>query len=455
MSETVPDFTISALGAPSVPSPLGFSHEFGDLVANYTSDEERVLFTITGFPDDLAKPVPASGMLEAAGPRERLFFDPAGVHAGIITCGGLCPGLNDVIRAIVLCLVERYGVPRVTGIRFGYRGLLPEFGISSMDLTADAVKGIHRDGGTLLGSSRGHGERTLELVDALARRGFDMLFVIGGDGTQRGARRISEEAFRRGMKLAVIGVPKTIDNDLNLVDRTFGFDTAVTLAAQVVAGAHVEAHDAVNGIGIVKLMGRESGFIAVCAALAVNEADYVLIPEVPFELGGDNGLFAHLSRTLDRQRHAMIVLAEGAGQALLPAKEETDASGNRKFSDIGLFLRNALLTHFARQGREINVKYIDPGYIIRSAPADPHDSLYCAFLGRHAVHAAMAGKTGLVTSLVNNRYVHVPMRMVTAAQKRVDPDGPLWRNVLETTGQPPLMTNPPDSSRLYARPGAC
>lgn len=440
MTDNAIDFTIQRLGQSKFPSPLPLSHEFGDFIANYVGDEERVIWNIRCSVDSLAMPVPPSQTFEAAGPRERIFFDPQTVHAGVVTCGGLCPGLNDVVRSIVLCLSARYGVPRVTGIRYGYRGLLPEFGIPVLPLNAKTVEHIHREGGTILGSSRGHGQRTVELVDSIERLGLNMLFVIGGDGTQRGALEISEEACRRDLTLAVIGIPKTIDNDLMLVDRSFGFDTAVALATQAVSGAHVEARDAVNGIGIVKLMGRESGFIAACAALAVNDADFVLIPEVPFDLEGPNGLLHHIDARLDAQGHAMIVVAEGAGQEHLAKVSGTDASGNRRLGDIGIFLKEQVAAYFERRKREINVKYIDPSYIIRSAPADPHDSLYCAELGRHAVHAAMAGRTGMLTSLFNGQFVHVPIRAATQGRKTVDPDGPLWRSVIEATGQPPLMT---------------
>jgi 6-phosphofructokinase 1 len=441
MSETTQDFRIETLGTPSIPSPIRLSDRLDDYIANYVSDDQRIIHDITTSVAGHPRAAGPEDLLELAGPRRQVYFDGAKLRAAIVTCGGLCPGLNDVIRAVVMSLWYHYGVRRICGIRFGYRGLLPEFRLSDLELTPEVVAEIHQKGGTILGSSRGHGERTAELVDSLERMNINVLFTIGGDGTQRGALRITEELRRRGLKIGVVGIPKTIDNDLSFIEKSFGFETAVSVAVHAVAGAHVEAHDAINGIGLVKVMGRESGFIAAHTALAINDVNYVLIPEVPFDLEGDRGLLRHLEERLGRRNHAVILVAEGAGQHLMPDSELTDASGNRRLGDIGLFLQRRLKEHFARQGVELNLKYIDPSYLIRSAPANPNDSLYCARLGGNAVHAAMAGKTGMLVSQVNGHFVHIPIAMAVSRRNRVDPESALWRDVIDATGQPALLKN--------------
>lgn len=432
------DFSIDSLGEATLASPVALSHRAGDLLANYVDDRERLLYHIKTQADQALDPVP-NGLLELAGPRSEIFFDPGSTHAAIITCGGLCPGLNDVIRAIVMSLWHHYGVRRISGIRFGYRGLLPEFDLDPLPLTPEVVRDIHRQGGTMLGSSRGHGDRTEELSDTLQKMGVNMLFAIGGDGTQKGAMDLAETLKKRSHPLSVVGIPKTIDNDLSFVQRSFGFDTAVAIADQVVAGAHVEAAGAPNGIGVVKLMGRQSGFIAAAAALANNDVNFVLIPEVPFDLAGENGFFYHLEQRLKKRNHAVIVVAEGAGQDLLRLDKATDASGNKRLGDIGLYLTDCTKAYFKQRKVEINLKYIDPSYIIRSTPANANDSIYCARLGVHAVHAAMAGKTGLLISLLHGNLVHVPIRLATAQRNTVDPESALWLAVLEATGQPAVM----------------
>lgn len=434
------DFTVPSLGEPKIRSPIAYSTVAGDDIANYVEDNQGVLYDLTMPRDGGMRECGPDELLEPAGPREHIYFSPDHVRAGIVTCGGLCPGLNDVTRAIVRCLWHRYGVKRITGIRFGYKGFLPEYGIPTMDLDIDEVDDIHRIGGTLLGSSRGGGNQTEEIVDAIERMNLNMLFTIGGDGTQKGALAIADEIERRGLKIAVIGIPKTIDNDLSFIQKSFGFETAVAKATESVSGAHAEAHSAINGIGLVKVMGRASGFIAAHTALASHDVNFVLIPEVPFELEGDNGFLSHLERRLDRRNHAVIVVSEGAGQDLLETEGGTDASGNRKLADIGMFLKSRITGYFEKKNKPINLKYIDPSYIIRSAVASPTDSLYCSRLGNNAVHAAMSGKTKIVISLVNNHFVHVPTRLVVSTRNFVDPESSLWRDVIEATHQPTQMT---------------
>ena len=435
------DFSVETLGECRITSPIAFSNVLGDTIANYVRDDDRILYR-TRVASDVEKiEFDRSELLESAGPREKIYFSPGHVHAGIVTCGGLCPGLNDVIRAIVRCLWHRYKVHRISGIKFGYQGLLPENNIPTMDLNPDVVDDIHKVGGTCLGSSRGGGDRVSDIVDSVQRLNLNMLFTIGGDGTQKGALAIAEEIERRQLKVAVIGIPKTIDNDLSFIQKSFGFETAVAQATHAVSAAHAEADSAINGIGLVKLMGRASGFIAAYTALASHEANFVLIPEVPFEMDGDNGLLIHLKRRLEKRSHAVIVVAEGAGQDLLEVAGGVDASGNKKLGDIGAFLQERIKGFFKEAGMQISLKYIDPSYIIRSSVAAPTDSVYCSRLGNNAVHAAMAGKTKVLISLVNNTFVHLPIGVAVSERNYVDPESPLWRDVTEAVQQPNRMTN--------------
>lgn len=441
MTEAIPDFSIQSLGEPRFPSPIPLSNRENDGYANFVRDDQRVAYAIETSVDESGQPVSSMGLLEKAGPREYLFFEPSNVHAGIVTCGGLCPGLNNVIRAAVMTLWYRYGVRRISGSRYGLRGLLPDDGVNIQPLTPDLVSDIHRSGGTILGSSRGGGERTAELVDSLEQLQLNVLLTVGGDGTQRAALKMAQEIARRGLPIAVVGIPKTIDNDLSFVERSFGFETAVAQAVRAVDSAHTEARGAIDGVGIVKVMGRESGFIAAHTALATNDANFVLVPEVPFDLDGPNGLLAHLEERLATRHHAVVLVAEGAGQHLVESSGH-DASGNRKLGDIGVYLSRRIADHFAKKSREITLKYIDPSYIIRAASANPADAIYCARLGSNAVHAAMAGRTACLVGALNHRLVHVPIELATRHRNRVKPESPLWRDVLETTGQG-HMVNPP------------
>ncbi len=437
------NFIVPSLGEPKILSPIHMSKIVGDSMANYVTEDEHIVFELTARSGEKRRTYRREELIELAGPREKIFFNPGHVHAGIVTCGGLCPGLNDVIRAIVRCLWNRYGVRRISGIQMGYKGLLPEFNLPTIPLTPDMVDDIHKVGGTILGSSRGGGDRVSDLVDAIERMNLNMLFTIGGDGTQRGARDLADEIEKRGEKIAIIGIPKTIDNDLSFTQKSFGFETAVARACEAVASAHTEAHSSMNGVGLVKLMGREAGFIAAYTAISVHEANFVLIPEVPFDLEGPNGLLEHLKKRLERRNHAVIIVAEGAGQDLLEMHaDERDPSGNKRLGDIGLFLKKHIQDYFKARNSEINLKYIDPSYIIRSAPADPSDAFYCARLGANAAHAAMAGKTKVIMSLIHNTYVHIPMSLAVSKKNYVDPEGSLWRDVIEATDQPVMMKNP-------------
>ncbi len=419
------NFEITKLGECRFPSPMAG--------VRFVRDEEHGLIhsdlrEIKKFLEEGKEPP----SMEIAGPREKIYFDPSGLKCGIVTCGGLCPGLNDVIRAIVLSLHHHYGVKTIYGFPFGYEGLAKKYGHTPMELTPQGVGRINQIGGTILGSSRGS-QNIAEMVDTLERMNIGALFTIGGDGTLRGARAISEEVRRRGLKISVVGIPKTIDNDISYVQMSFGFDTAVSEARRVTYAAHSEAEGARNGIGLVKLMGRESGFIAAYAALADTQVNFCLVPEVPFGL---ETLLRALKERLERRGHAVIVVAEGAGQDLMKGTGEKDASGNIRLSDIGLFLRDQVREFFDRLGMAVNLRYIDPSYTIRSQPANARDSAYCLLLGHSAVHAAMAGRTEMAVSFWRNEITHVPIPMAVSQRKKIDSHGALWNAVVSCTGQP-------------------
>jgi 6-phosphofructokinase 1 len=425
MNETVPDFTIEQLGICRFPTPMSG--------VKFTDDNDRLMYhchykEIQPFITKGEQPP----TMEMAGPREQLYFDPATTSCGIVTCGGLCPGLNDVIRAVTLTLHHHYGVRKIYGFRYGYEGLVKRSGHLPLVLSPDLVGRIGEQGGTILGSSRGP-QNPEEMVDYLEELGINILFTLGGDGTLKGAKAIADESLRRGTPISVIGIPKTIDNDISYVQKTFGFETAVAEARRATYAAHSEATGARNGIGLVKLMGRDSGFIAAYATLVDSQVNYCLIPEVPFSR---DGLLKSLEERLALRGHAVIVVAEGAGQDLLTATTEQDASGNVKYGDIGMYLRDLIKEHFAGIGREVNLKYIDPSYIIRSLPTNAHDSALCLLLGQNAVHAGMCGRTNMIVALWNNQFTHVPIGLATSTRKKISPDGLLWSSVRSATGQP-------------------
>jgi 6-phosphofructokinase 1 len=428
---TQDDLTVATLGPRRFRSLLPMSTVPDDGVGDFTIDEERVLHDIC----HRAGAPPADLAFERAGAREHIFFDPPRSRAAIVTCGGLSPGLNNVIRTLFFELRMNYGIGEVLGIRYGYQGLDSNSVEPPMVLTPAIVDDIQHFGGTLIGTSRGGHDPKLS-VDFLVARGIDMLFCVGGDGTQRGAHQIAAEVQRRGLPISIVGIPKTIDNDVKYCDRTFGFFTAVTEAEKVISRAHTEAIGVLNGIGLVKLMGREAGFIAAFATIASGHVNFTLIPEVPFPLDGENGLLAKLERRLAARRHAVIVVAEGAGQQLLPNHEEScDASGNRKLGDIGPFLKQRICDHFAERKLPVNVRYFDPSYYIRSCPAHTIDSLLCEQLARHAAHAAMAGKTDMLIGLVHTQFVHVPLACSVGQSKRLSAESEWWTTVLAITGQ--------------------
>jgi 6-phosphofructokinase 1 len=417
---------ITTLGEARFPSPINRS----------VDDRLRVPVHVTFVPGE---PRPEPTVFELAGPRARLYFDPKQTRAGIVTCGGLCPGLNNVIRSVYLELHHMYQVKEVLGFRNGYQGLDPERGAPPVVLTEEFVADIHKEGGTVLGTSRGPVDPA-KAVDNLIRLGVDILFTLGGDGTQRGANKLYQEARKRGHALAVVGIPKTIDNDVAYVAQSFGYLTAVEEAAEVIERAHTEASSVHNGVSLVKLMGRDAGFVAAGATVASQDVNFTLIPELPFKLEGDQGFFAALKRRLQKRAHAVIVVAEGAGQDLFPpGNEERDASGNVKIKDIGTFLKEKIEAYFKAEKMPVVLRYFDPSYFIRSSRADSEDSIHCDLFARNAVHAAMAGKTGLVIGHMHEHFVHVPIEQLTSEKKCLRLDSSAWHAVLASTGQPAVF----------------
>ncbi|WP_457571945.1 ATP-dependent 6-phosphofructokinase [Desulfovulcanus sp.] len=420
------DTNIQTLGPAKIKSPLNF--------CRFIKDQERLTLHISQEilqEEEIKQPFYLD--FEEAGPRKSIYFDPSKTKCAIVTCGGLCPGINDVIRSIVMSAFHNYHIPSVIGIRYGLQGLIPKYGHEILELTPAKVSNIHEFGGTILGSSRGP-QPADEIVDALERLNVNIFFMIGGDGTMKAAQTIGEEINKRGLKISVIGIPKTIDNDIYLISKTFGFDTAVEKATEAIRCAHTEALGAPNGIGMVKLMGRESGFIAAQATLALKEVNFVLIPEIPFELYGENGLLVQLENRLRKRGHAVIVVAEGSGQELFD-HQETDASGNKILGDICAVLRAEIKKYFQKKNFPYTMKFIDPSYIIRSIPANANDRIYCGFLGQHAVHGGMAGKTNMLVSMLQDKFIYIPLNLVTKKRRKLNPKSNYWSAVLASTGQ--------------------
>ncbi|MGE5258679.1 MAG: ATP-dependent 6-phosphofructokinase [Hyphomicrobiales bacterium] len=432
---------ITSLGECKIPSPV-VKRAQGSNDISFVADADRILIDVNfnRACKHLAEgPEPPS--YELAGPRRHIFFDPSKLKCALVTCGGLCPGLNDIIRSIVLELHYGYGVRNIFGVRYGLRGFISRYGYDMMQLTPSAVVNIHERGGVVIGSSRGPQDID-EIADSLERLNIGMLFMIGGDGTLQAATSLADTVISRGLKISIVGVPKTIDNDIYMVSRSFGFDTAVDVSTRAIVSASNEAEGYPYGIGLIKLMGRHSGFIAATATLAQQDVNFVLIPEVDFDLDGPNGLMASLEKRLADRGHAVIVVAEGAGQKFFANEpKELDLSGNVKLKDIGLFLKQKIASYFEERSIQVSIKYIDPSYMIRSLPANANDRVFCNFLGRNAVHAGMAGKTDLLIGNWNNHFVHVPMKLLAGKRKHVDPKGMLWRSALEATGQGPLRNS--------------
>jgi 6-phosphofructokinase 1 len=437
---TLDDLQVRTLGPSTIDSPLAHYVQNRETNEHFVAETDRILY------DDTLDLIAARGLplhqapsFETGGPRRKIFFNPATTRVGVVTCGGLCPGLNDVIRAVVLELNTHYGVHDVIGFQHGYAGMVPANGHQIITLTPQSVARINERGGTILGTSRG-AQDPRAIVDNLTDLGVDILIVIGGDGSMRGAHKLCAEIEKRGLPISVVGVPKTIDNDIPHIGQSFGFSTAFSKAAESIKAARVESEAAVGGVAIVKVMGRHAGFIACYAALANHDADFVLIPEVPFSLTGPNGLLDNLRRRVQERGNAVIVVAEGAAQDLIEHTNTTDASGNATLADVSAYLRQAITADFGAHNLPLTLRLFDPGYAIRSVPADSFDSVYCARLAQIAVHAAMSGRTDMVVGRRRHRFVHVPIACVTQRSHNVSPEGDLWLSVLESTAQPAHMS---------------
>ncbi|KAJ8464773.1 hypothetical protein OPV22_027325 [Ensete ventricosum] len=433
--EDVPHLADYLPDPPTYPNPLQNNPAYSVVKQYFVNADDTVAQKIVVHKDS-----PRGTHFRRAGPRQRVYFESDEVHACIVTCGGLCPGLNTVIREIVCGLYDMYGVRKIIGIDGGYKGF---YSCNTVDLTPKSVNDIHKRGGTILGTSRG-GHDTSKIVDSIEDRGVNQVYIIGGDGTQKGASVIFEEIQRRGLKVAVAGIPKTIDNDIVVIDKSFGFDTAVEEAQRAINAAHVEAESVENGIGVVKLMGRNSGFIAMYATLASRDVDCCLIPESPFHLEGKGGLLAFIERRLKENGHMVIVVAEGAGQELITesmrSMEHQDASGNKLLLDVGLWLSHNIKDHFARnQKMTINLKYIDPTYMIRAVPSNASDNVYCTLLAHSALHGTMAGYTGFTVGPVNGRHAYIPFHRITEKQNKVVITDRMWARLLSSTNQPSFI----------------
>ncbi len=421
------DFSVKHLGDMTIDSPLSG--------VKFVSEEESVLYGKDA--NEVISEYKETGTLakfELAGPRRKIYHDPAWTHAAILTAGGLCPGLNDVIKGLTRTLILRYNVPIVFGIRYGYQGLIPSFGYEPMLLTADSVDSIHEVGGTVLGSSRGRQDEKV-MVETLKRMNIKVLFCIGGDGTLRCAHDIAMEVERRGLNISVVCIPKTIDNDINYIDKTFGFETAVYATNSVISAAHNEAKGTPNGIGLIHVMGRDSGFIAAYATLANTHVNYCLIPEEQFSLyDGEHALLPVLERRLRERKHAVIIVSEGAGQDLFSeGSDRRDKSGNILHHNIGELLQQKITEWGKKINLDLSVKYFDPSYLIRSLPAHGTDAVFCEMLAQNAVHAAMAGRTDIVIGHWNDRFTHVPISLATSSRKKIDINSGLWDSVKSIT----------------------
>ncbi|CAO1945033.1 unnamed protein product [Urochloa humidicola] len=432
--DDVQHFTDYLPDLPTFPNPLQDHPAYSTVKQYFVNADDTVPEKVV-----VQKNSPRGVHFRRAGPRQRVYFEPEGVKACIVTCGGLCPGLNTVIRELVCGLSHMYHVNDIFGIQNGYKGF---YSSNYLAMTPKSVNDIHKRGGTVLGSSRG-GHDTKKIVDNIQDRGINQVYIIGGDGTQKGAYEIFKEIRRRGLKVAVAGIPKTIDNDIAVIDKSFGFDTAVEEAQRAINAAHVEASSAENGIGLVKLMGRYSGFIAMYATLASRDVDCCLIPESPFYLEGEGGLLEYIDRRLKENNHMVIVVAEGAGQDLIaqsiPAADQQDASGNKLLLDVGLWLTHKIKDYCKSKKMEMTIKYIDPTYMIRAIPSNASDNVYCTLLAHSAIHGAMAGYSFTV-GMVNGRHAYIPFHRVTSTRNKVRITDRMWARLLSSTNQPSFLS---------------
>uniref|UniRef100_A0A7S1RYX3 Phosphofructokinase domain-containing protein n=1 Tax=Alexandrium catenella TaxID=2925 RepID=A0A7S1RYX3_ALECA len=364
---------------------------------------------------------------------KEIWWDPSEVRAAVVTCGGLCPGLNSIIREVTNTLWHQYDVRHIYGIQAGYNGLSNPEKHKPIQLSPDKVRDIHMKGGSILKAGRG-GFNPEQICDRLERLGINMVFTVGGDGTQHASHLLYEEAKRRNLDISIVGLPKSIDNDILFFDKTFGFDSAVSTAADIMRNGWVEATSCDKGVGIVKLMGRDAGFVAMHAALASTIVDLVMIPEVNVKL---EDVIEHIDSTLARKNFMLIAIAEGAGQEFV-ATGEKDATGHTKYGDIGTFLRDEINAHLKKSGGRSF--YIDPSYIIRSCPIRPNDHIYCSRLARDAVHCAMRGYTGVCVGPIHNIIVIMPSELIASGKRRVKLTSSAWQSCVQSCNMPLSLT---------------
>ncbi|KAJ7526003.1 hypothetical protein O6H91_17G077200 [Diphasiastrum complanatum] len=436
--ERVPHMNDFFPNVPSHPNPLIHNRHFHALMNGFfVHDTDMVARQVAIDTSDPTSQTHA--YFPRAGPRERVIYKPEDVKAAIVTCGGLCPGMNAVIRELVIGLWYQYGVRDVQGIQAGYRGF---YSMEWVPLSPKVVDHWHKIGGTVLGTSRG-GFDLEKIISSIEKSCCNVIFIIGGDGTLRGALKIMDEVTRKGLRVTIACIPKTVDNDVGIIDRSFGFQTAVEAAQAAINAAHVEAESTPNGVGLVKLMGRYSGHIALDATLSSRDVDCCLIPEVPFFLHGEGGLLEFMEQRLKANGHAVIVMAEGAGQDLIPREGENsiDDSGNVANLDIGPWLSKQLKQWWKEKypDRLFTVKYIDPTYMVRAIPSNATDTIYCTLLAHSTIHGAMAGYTGFVGGVVNGNYCYIPLDQVAQAKHFVNVNDHTWAWVRSVSNQPDFI----------------
>ncbi|CAD6240244.1 unnamed protein product [Miscanthus lutarioriparius] len=411
--EDVPHLTDYMPQLPTYPNPLQDNPAYSVVKQYFVNPDDTVTQKIV-----VHKTSARGTHFRRAGPRQRVYFQSDEVNAAIVTCGGLCPGLNTVIRELVCGLYDMYGVTSVVGIEGGYKGFYSK---NTVPLTPKSVNDIHKRGGTILGTSRG-GHDTAKIVDCLQDRGINQVYIIGGDGTQKGASVIYEEVRRRGLKCSVVGIPKTIDNDIAVIDKSFGFDTAVEEAQ------------------------RRSMLLMLRLRVQRMALDCCLIPESPFYLERKGGLLEFIEKRLKDNGHMVIVVAEGAGQDLIAKSmnfmDTQDASGNKLLLDVGLWLSQKIKDHFKKKPSfPITLKYIDPTYMIRAVKSNASDNVYCTLLAHSALHGAMAGYTGFTVAPVNGRHAYIPFYRITEKQNKVVITDRMWARVLCSTNQPCFLSH--------------
>ena len=362
-----------------------------------------------------------------AGPRKEIAWDPIHTKVAIVTCGGLCPGLNTVIRELYITLHHKYGVKFVYGVKNGYKGFYSD---NLVRLDDDIIRDIHHKGGSILGTSRG-GTDVKKIVDSIAHRGISHLYAIGGNGTQKGLFEINKEIKKRGLCVSVVGIPKTIDNDLCIIDKSFGFDTSVQEAQRAIQAAKVEIEAFNNAVGIVKVMGRNSGFIAMYSSLASKDVDCCLIPEIPFDIEYDHGVLHYIKECLHKKDKILIVVSEGAGQHYI------NDPVNKNLNDFGIWLCEVVRSNVPN----VCIKYIDPTYTIRAITPNASDSIYCTILAQSAVHGAFCGYTNFIVGPVNGKHAYIPLQMAIHETNTVSEDDRMWFRLISANGQPSFVTS--------------